>query len=324
MRGLYPQIQPNQTYVFEREGGHRIHVEESGNPEGIAVLFCHGGPGGTSSPAHRRFYDPELYRIIIFDQRGCGLSSPHATLQDNDTWALVGDIEHIREQLDVERWVVAGGSWGTTLALVYAINHSDRVRGLILRGIFLARDEDYHWLYAQSGAAAQMFPDYYRDFKALIPNTSDGEELAAYYKMLTSDNEIERLHGAKVWSLWEGKISTLKTSADAQNHCTETHTALSLARLECHYFVNDCFIPANYILDNIAKITDIPGYIIHGRYDVVCKIENAFTLDRDWSNGKLQVIPAAGHSGFEPATADALCRASDSMATFIRKQDQNE
>jgi proline iminopeptidase len=324
MRGTYPLIQPNQTYTFEREGGQSLYVEESGNASGIAVLFCHGGPGGSSTPTHRSFYDPEVYRIVIFDQRGCGRSTPHAALENNDVWALVDDIEFIREQLGIERWVVTGGSWGSTLALVYAINHAKRVSGLILRGIFLARDEDYQWLYGQSGGAAQLFPDYYQDFIEVVPNTKDGEEVAAYYKLLTSENEIERLHAAKVWSVWEGKISTLKTHGDADTLCSETHRALSLARLEAHYFVNECFMPANYIINNMAKIDHIPGFIIHGRYDVVCKIENAFTLDKHWSNGKLQVIPAAGHSGMEPAMADALCRASDAMANFVRKQEQDQ
>ena len=217
--------------------------------------------------------------------------------------------------------MLAGGSWGSTLSLVYAINYPQRVRGLILRGIFLSRHEDYHWLYGQSGGAAQLFPDYYKDFIACIAGTDDGEEMQAYYQLLTSENEIERLHAAKVWSVWEGKISTLQTRKDAEEQSAETHTALSLARLECHYFVNHSFLQDNYILENIAKIADIPGYIIHGRYDAVCKIENAFTLDKHWTNGKLQVIPAAGHSGLEPATADALCRAGDEMALFLNKQD---
>lgn len=324
MRGPYPMIQPNRTWSFDTEDGHKIYVEESGNPDGIAVLFCHGGPGGASVASHRCFYDPELYRIIIFDQRGCGKSTPHASVENNTTWDLLKDIETIREKLRIERWVVTGGSWGSTLALVYAINHPDRVLGLILRGIFLSRHEDYQWLYGRRGGAAQMFPDYYSDFNALIEDAADGEEMQAYYKMLTGENEIERLHAAKVWSVWEGKISTLKTSPDAEVHCSETHSALSLARLECHYFVNHSFMVDNFILENIKKIDDIPGYIIHGRYDVVCKLENAYTLDKHWSNGKLQVIPCAGHSGFEPAIADALCRASDEMAAFLSNQDSNQ
>ena len=321
MRGIYPLIQPNQTSYFEVADGHQIYVEESGNPDGIPLIFCHGGPGGGSNPVHRCLYDPEVYRIIIFDQRGCGLSTPHASLEGNDTGALLSDMEFIRQQLKVDRWVVAGGSWGSTLALIYAIHFPERVRGLLLRGIFLARQEDYDWLYAGSGGAGQIFPDYYKDFAEVIPGVEDGGEIQAYYRLLTSENEIERLHAAKLWSVWEGKISTLKTRSDAQSHCSEAHTALSLARIECHYFVNNCFIADNFILDNIAKIADIPGYIIHGRYDVVCKIENAFTLKKHWPNGELQVVPCAGHSGLEPATADALCRASDAMAAFLRKQD---
>lgn len=317
MRGIYPLIQPNQTYAFERDGGHKLYVEESGNPDGIVVVFCHGGPGGGSNPVHRCFYDPQVYRIIIFDQRGCGLSTPHASLEDNDTWVLLTDLEFIREQLQVDKWVVAGGSWGSTLALVYAINYPERVQGLLLRGIFLARQQDYDWLYAQSGGARQIFPDHYRDFIAAVTPIADGDEIAAYHTLLTSNNEIERLHAAKCWSVWEGKISTLKSQSNIESHCSETHMALALARIECHYFVNRCFLDDNYILDNIGKIADIPGYIIHGRYDVVCKIENAFTLQAHWPNGQLQVVPGAGHSGLEPDNAAALCRASDAMAGFL-------
>jgi proline iminopeptidase len=241
-------------------------------------------------------------------------------LVNNDTWQLLDDIEFIREQLNIDTWVVSGGSWGSTLALIYAINHSEKVLGLILRGIFLARQEDYNWLYAQSGGAAQLFPDYYRDFLAVIGDVPDGQELRVYHDLVTSDNEIQRLHAAKSWAIWEGKISTLKPKADADTLCSETHRALSLARLECHYFVNNCFVSDNYIVNNITAIADIPGYIIHGRYDAVCKIENAFTLEKYWLSGNLQVVPAAGHSGMEPGTADALCRASDSMANFLQKR----
>ncbi|MFT4926281.1 MAG: proline iminopeptidase [Phenylobacterium sp.] len=322
MNGIYPLIQPNETYQFATaDGEHQLYVEESGNPDGLPVIFLHGGPGGGSNGVHRSFYDPEVYRIIIFDQRGCGLSTPHASLQNNDTWALLNDIELIREQLKVDKWVVAGGSWGSTLALIYAINYPERVRALLLRGIFLARTEDYSWLYSQSGGASQIFPDYFADFISVVKGVADGDEIQAYYALLTSENEIERLHAAKLWAVWEGKVSTLKTKADAQSHCSETHTALSLSRIECHYFVNNCFIDDNYIIDNIGKIADIPGYVIHGRYDVVCKIENAFTLNKHWPNSQLQVVPAAGHSGLEPAIASALCRASDSISSFLYKQD---
>ena len=321
MRGLFPAILANQTYQFDRDNGHQVYVEESGNPNGIAVIFCHGGPGGGCGAVHRRYYDPQVYRIICFDQRGCGQSLPHAKLEGNTTWALLEDMEFIREQLKVERWVVAGGSWGSTLALIYAINYPQRVLGLILRGIFLARLQDYDWLYRQSGGAAQIFPDYYEDFIEPIAPCDDGDEVAAYYALLTSKNEIERLHAAKVWSVWEGKISTLTCKADAQEVCSEAHLALSMARLEAHYFVNDCFIEQNYILDNLHLIAHIPGFIIHGRYDCVCKIENAFTLAKAWSNAQLQVIPASGHSGQEPSIVDALCRASDAMVDFVNKKD---
>ena len=321
MRGLFPAIQPNRCEFFDRDNGHRIYVEESGNPDGIPVVYCHGGPGGGSHGVHRRFYDPEIYRIVLFDQRGCGKSTPHAGLSHNDTWALVADMEYIRERLNIDKWVVTGGSWGSTLSMVYAINHPERVMGLILRGIFLARKQDYDWLYNPDGGAAQLFPDYYEDFRAPVAAKTE-PVLPAYHKLLTSENEIERLHAAKCWATWEGRISTLKTHPDAHIRCSETHTALSLARLECHYFVNHCFMEVGYIVDNIQVIKDIPGFIIHGRYDVVCKLENAHTLDKHWPNGQLQVVPAAGHSGLEAPMADALCKASDAMADFVNKQEQ--
>ena len=324
MRGLFPGIQPNMTRFIEAGDGQRLYLEESGNPQGIPVVYCHGGPGGASAPLHRCFYDPEVYRIILFDQRGCGQSTPHAAFEHNTTFDLVRDMELIRETLGIDRWVVSGGSWGSTLALVYAVNHPDKVMGLILRGIFLAREEDYHWLYAKEGGAAQVFPDYYRDFVELIHDAPSGGEMQAYYRLLTSNNEIERLHAAKCWATWEGKIATLKVNSDVHIRRSEIHSALSLARLECHYFVNDCFLPPNYLADNLHMMADIPGFIIHGRYDMVCKLENAFTLDKYWTNGKLQVIPAAGHSCIEPPMADALCRASDAMADFLAKQDKDQ
>lgn len=317
MRAIFPSILVNKTYQFERDGGHQIYVEESGNADGIPVIFCHGGPGGASSPMDRRFYDPEMYRIIIFDQRGCGQSTPHAQLTDNDTWRLVADIEYIRQQLAVTSWVVSGGSWGTTLALVYAINYPKNVLGLILRGIFLARQQDYLWLYSQSGGAAQLFPDHYQKFIQQIEPCPVGEEIQAYYRLLIGDNEVRRLQAAKVWTIWEGKISTLAPQVNIEQVCGEAHLALSMSRLEAHYFVNNCFIADNYIIDNLEVIKHIPGFIIHGRYDVVCKVENAFTLAKHWPAAQLQVIPNAGHSGKESATAEALCRASVEMVKFI-------
>ena len=316
---IYPLIQSNKEWFIEASSGHRIYVEESGNPDGIPVIYCHGGPGGGTSPVFRSFFNPEVYRIIMFDQRGCGKSTPHAKLEGNDTWSLIEDMEVIREQLNIDKWVVSGGSWGSTLSLVYAISHPERVTGLILRGIFLGRKEDYDWLYGQQGGAAQIFPDFYDEFMNVIPDTPPGDEINRYYELLTSDNELQRLHAAKVWSIWEGRISTLLTKHDVSDHFSDAHLALSLARIECHYFQNNCFLEPDFIINNIHKINDIPGFIIHGRYDIVCKMENATTLDKHWEAGKLHIVPAAGHSSTEPDVSRALCQASDSLARFLTR-----
>ncbi|WP_018692841.1 prolyl aminopeptidase [Algicola sagamiensis] len=317
MRGLYPLIQPNQTYELSVDSIHTLYIEESGNPDGIPLLFLHGGPGGGSNAGHRCFYDPERYRMILFDQRGAGRSTPHASLEENTTWTLVKDIEKVRQYLGVEQWVVAGGSWGTTLALCYAISHPGKVLGLILRGIFLGRKEDIRWLYYPDGGAAQIFPEYYQDFIKKLQPTDDIIE--SYYDTLTNADEVKRLSAAKRWAIWEGRISTLHLKPNVEEYFGDPHLALSLSRIECHYFKHQCFLEENYILDHINAIQQIPGFIIHGRYDVVCKLENAYQLSNAWDNGKLQIVPAAGHASIEPAIADALCRASDLMADFLKE-----
>ncbi|NHH99169.1 prolyl aminopeptidase [Oceanimonas sp. MB9] len=318
MRTLYPAIAANRQQWLQVSDLHRIYVEESGNPLGIPVVLVHGGPGAGISPEHRRFFDPECYRIILFDQRGTGQSTPHAELTDNSTQALIADMEHIRTTLGIDRWLVFGGSWGSTLALCYAIAHSERVLGLVLRGLFLGRQQDLDWLYQPEGGAAQLFPDYYREF--LAPLDGDARDLLnRYYRLLTSDNELARLNAARAWAIWEGRISTLLPRNDADSHYGEAHSALALARLECHYFVNHCFFEENHIIKAIERVRSLPAILVHGRYDAICKPAAALALADHLPELRLQIVPGAGHSAFEPGIMDALVKATDHMAKELNK-----
>lgn len=312
MAHLYPPIEPYVNHSFAVEPPHKLHVEECGNPGGIPVVFLHGGPGSGCEPYHRRFFNPDKYRIILFDQRGCGRSSPHAELQGNITQALVADMEFIRERLGIERWLVFGGSWGSTLALVYAETHPERVLGLILRGIFLCRPQEIQWFY-QHGAS-RIFPDWWQDYLKPIPADERDDLVQAFYRRLTSDNELERMAAAKAWSLWEGRCATLTPSQTVVDHFADPFTALSLARIECHYFVNNSFLEPNQILRDAARLKDIPAVIVHGRYDMVCPIESAWELHQAWPRAELQIIPDAGHAASEPGILEALVAASDNMA----------
>jgi proline iminopeptidase len=312
MRTLYPAIEPYRRHTIEVEQPHRIYVEECGNPNGIPVLFVHGGPGGACEPVHRQFFNPDLYRIILFDQRGCGRSSPHAELRGNDTQALLSDIETIRGLLRVERWLVFGGSWGSTLGLIYAQTFPGRVSGLVLRGVFLCREQDISWFY-QNGAS-RLFPDYWQDFVAQVRPENRDDLIKAYYALLTGDDEVSRLAAAKAWSVWEGRTSTLDSKADLIRRFGDSHVALSMARIECHYFVHQAFIQPNQILGRVDCLQGIPGVIVHGRYDVVCPVDQAYALHQVWPESRLSIIPAAGHSASDPAVADALIRATDGFA----------
>jgi len=315
MRTLYPEIQPNQQYYLDVSDGHRLYIEESGNPNGTPVLFVHGGPGGGCSPTHRRFFDPDQYRIILFDQRGCGRSTPHASLENNDTQSLVSDMEAIRRFLKIERWLLFGGSWGSTLSLVYAQRHPERVAGLILRGIFLCREEDIHWFY-QAGANA-LFPDFWQDFIAPIPEPERQDLLTAYHRRLTSDNELVRMGAAKAWSIWEGRCSTLDPNPDLVEHFADPHVALAMARIEAHYFVHQAFLKENEILENCSQLKQIPTVIVQGRYDIVCPIQQAFALYQHLPHAELHIVRNAGHSAFEPGITDNLIRATDHFARHL-------
>ncbi len=312
MHTLYPELHPYVQHSLAVEPPHLLHIEECGNPRGIPVLFVHGGPGAGCEDYHRRFFDPERYRIILFDQRGCGRSTPHASLEGNTTQALVEDIERIREHLGIDRWLLFGGSWGSTLSLVYAETHPEKVLGLILRGIFMCRQHEIRWFYQEG--ASRLFPEYWQEYLAPIPQAERGELVQAFYQRLTGDNDVQRMAAAKAWSLWEGKTSTLRPSEAVVGHFGNPYTALSLARIECHYFVHDSFLAPEQILRDADRLKGIPGVIVHGRYDVVCPVENAWQLHQAWPEAQLKIIQDAGHSASEPGTVDALIQATIDFA----------
>lgn len=310
---LYPDIKPYVTHSFAVDAPHVLHVEECGNPQGVPVVFVHGGPGAGCETWHRRFFDPNVYRIVLFDQRGCGKSTPHAELGNNTTQALVADMEAIREWLQIDKWVVFGGSWGSTLGLVYAETHPQRVLGLILRGIFLCRPQDIHWFYQEG--ASRVFPDYWQNFEQVIPPEERKNMVRAYYQRLTGDDEIARMAAAKAWSVWEGRTATLEPRQSVVDHFADPFTAMSLARIECHYFMHNSFLAPDQIVRDAGRLQGIPGVIVHGRYDMVCPIDQAWALHQAWPQAELQIISDAGHSASEPGIVDALVRATRRMAS---------
>ncbi|PKF71808.1 prolyl aminopeptidase [Pseudomonas fluvialis] len=310
MQSLYPEIKPYARHALAVQEPHVLYVDESGSADGLPVLFVHGGPGAGCDALSRRFFDPALYRIVTFDQRGCGRSTPHACLEHNDTWALVEDMEHIRQQLGIECWVLFGGSWGSTLSLAYAQRHPERVQALILRGIFLCRPEDFRWFYQEG--ASRLFPDYWQDYLAVIPPAERGDLMQAYYKRLTGSDEIAQMQAAKAWSCWEGRTASLRPNPQLVERFHER--ALSIARIECHYFVNQAFLEPDQLLRDMPRIAHLPGIIVHGRYDAVCPLDNAWALHQAWPGSELQIIRDAGHAASEPGIADALVRAADSLA----------
>ncbi len=309
---LYPPIDAYDSGFLQVSPVHRVYYEQSGNPDGKPVVFIHGGPGGGTNPRMRRFFDPAAYRIVLFDQRGCGLSTPHACLDDNTTWTLVADMERIRAHLGIERWQLFGGSWGSSLALAYAQTHPARVTELVLRGIFTLRRQELAWFY-QQGASA-LFPDAWESYVAVIPPAERGDMIAAYYKRLTSDVPSVRLAAARAWSVWEASTSHLLIDEEQINTFDGEEFALAFARIECHYFVNRGFFDTDtFLLDGVAKIRHLPGVIVQGRYDVVCPMETAWALARRWPEARLVVVPDAGHAALEPGTAEALVAATDAF-----------
>lgn len=316
MRTLYPKIEPYVRHTLSVDHPHRIHVEECGNPSGIPVLFVHGGPGGGCEPYHRQFFDPDRYRIILFDQRGCGRSTPHASLENNNTRALLSDMETIRRHLNVERWLLFGGSWGSTLCLIYTETFPRQVLGLVLRGIFLCRKRDVSWFY-QDGAS-RLFPDYWRDFISQIHPDKRDNLVGAYYEVLTGADEVRRLAAARAWSIWEGRTSTLESRPSLISRFADSHVALGMARIECHYFVHGGFLQDNQVLEQAGHLKDIPGVIVHGRYDAVCPLDQAWELHQRWKDSRLIIVPGSGHSTSEPAMTEALIQATDSFAETLQ------
>lgn len=314
MRTLYPDIAPYARHRLRVDAPHELSVAEYGNPAGIPALFLHGGPGAGCEDWHPRFFDPAKYRIVLFDQRGCGSSTPHASLENNTTPALVSDIEAIRKFLSIERWLVFGGSWGSTLALVYAATHPERVRALVVRGIFLCRPWEIRWFYQEG--ANRVFPDYWEDFVAPIPAEERRDLLGAHYRRLTGDDEATRMASAKAWSVWEGRAATLLPKQSVIDFFGSPHTALSLARIEAHYFAHDSFLEPDQILRDAHRLSRIPGVIVHGRYDLVCPVQNAWELHRAWPRAQLRIVADAGHSASEPGIVDALIEATDG---FVRE-----
>ena len=313
---LFPEIKPFKRHQIRVSDVHELYLDESGDPEGIPVLFVHGGPGGACDASSRRFYDPQIFRIITFDQRGCGRATPHGALEQNTTADLISDMEKIREHLAIDKWVLFGGSWGSTLSLLYAQAHSDRVSALILRGIFLCRQSELDWLYKDG--ANRIFPDYWEDFIKPITESERGDLIKAYYERLTGEDELARMAAAKAWSAWEGNCIKLRPSAEALAKFTKPHFALALARIEAHYFSNKGFVEENQILKNISSINDIPGRIVHGRYDIVCPLSNALALHHQWANSELHIVRDAGHSASEPGIVDALIRATQDIAKELQ------
>lgn len=308
---LFPNITPYRQHQLAVDATHTLYIEECGNPQGIPILFIHGEPGGGCSALHRRYFDPRKYRIVLFDQRGCGRSQPHASLENNTTAHLIADMETIRQALKIEQWALFGGSWGSTLALLYAQAYPERVLGLILRGIFLCRDEDVQWFYQQG--ADRFFPDYWQDFIATIPLAERDDLVKAYYQRLTGDNEIARMQAAEAWSIWEGRTSTIALDKNLVNHFGDPSHALAMARIECHYFMNQAFIEPNQILNNASIIQHLPTIIVQGRYDMVCPINQAYELSLKLPNAKLVICDLSGHSAMELATTAALVDATKNL-----------
>ena len=312
---LYPEIEPYRTGRLRVSDVHELHFEECGNPAGKPVVFLHGGPGGGTDGKMRRFFHPEKYRIVLFDQRGSGKSTPHASLEANTTWDLVEDTEKVREHLGIAKWQVFGGSWGSTLALAYAEKHPERVTELVLRGIFLLRRKEIEWFY-QEGASI-LFPDAWEPYLAHIPEAERGDMVAAYHRRLTSDDPAVRLAAAKIWSGWEGATSKLLPDAAFTGHYEEDEFALAFARIEAHYFQNRGFFEVDdQLLRDAGRIRHIPGVIVQGRYDVVCPIFSAWALHRAWPEADFVVTPDSGHSAFEAPNSRALVAATDRFASL--------
>ncbi|MDX6612420.1 MAG: proline iminopeptidase [Blastocatellia bacterium] len=310
LRTLYDPIEPYDTGRLRVSPVHEIYYEQVGNPNGKPVVFLHGGPGGGIVPEYRQFHDPNAYRVVLFDQRGSGQSTPHASLEENTTWDLVADIEKLRVHFGIDKWQVFGGSWGSTLSLAYSETHPDRATELVLRGIFLCRKKEIQWFY-QEGTNA-IFPDVWEEYVKVIPEAERGDMVSAYHRRLTSDDEAVLLEAARAWSIWEGSTSKLFFDEHSIEKFADAEFAKAFARIECHYFMNNCFFPTdNFLIENVGKIRHIPGVIVQGRYDVVCPMMSAWDLHRAWPEADLRITPDAGHSMMEVGNISALVAATD-------------
>ena len=307
---LYPKAKVFNSFKLKVSELHTIFVEESGNKDGKPVIFLHGGPGGGISSTYRQYFNPDEWRIIMFDQRGCGKSTPFAELKENTTWDLVADIEKIRGHLQIDQWVVFGGSWGSTLSLAYSQKHPNACKGLILRGIFLVRKKEIDWFY-QYGAS-NIYPDKWESYLAPIPEHKRDNLLSAYYEILTGDDHKKKIEAAKAWSTWEGSSVRLILDDDFISDFGDAKFAEAFARIECHYFMNNCWFPTeNYLIENVDKIRHIPAVIVHGRYDIICPVVQAWDLHKAWPEADLHIIPDAGHSIYEEGIKNKLLEYTD-------------
>lgn len=313
MLQLYPAIDPYETGMLNVSLQHEIYFEVSGNPRGKPVVVCHGGPGGGSTPSMRRYFDPERYKIILFDQRGCGHSKPHASLEENTTWDLVADMEKLRAHLEVERWQVFGGSWGSTLALAYGQTHPERVTEFVLRGIFTLRREELLWFYQEG--ASWIFPDAWEEYLSVIPEGERDDMIKAYYRRLTSNDKVVQLQAARAWARWEGGTVSFLPAPDRVESFSNEAFATAFARIECHYFINGGFFDADdQIIANVDRVRDIPATIVQGRYDVVTPMKTAWELHKAWPQAQFELIQNAGHAASEPGIIGALVRATNLYA----------
>ena len=312
LRTLYPEIEPYATGTLDVGDGHTLYYERCGTPGATPAVFLHGGPGGGISPSHRRLFDPARYDVLLFDQRGCGRSTPHAVLEANTTWHLVDDIERLRALVGVERWLVFGGSWGSTLALAYAETHPTRVSALILRGIYTATPAELAWYY-QFGVS-EMFPDKWAGFVAPIPEAERGNMIEAYRRLLTGDDEAAKLEAAKAWTIWEGETITLLPDPAMSAAFQDGHFALAFARIENHFFAHNAWLEDGQLLRDAGRLTGIPGTIVHGRYDMPCPARYAYALHQAWPEAEFHLIEGAGHAYSEPGILDQLIRATDRFA----------
>jgi proline iminopeptidase len=313
MLPLFPPIKPYARHRVKVDDVHELYMDESGTLDGIPVVFLHGGPGSGCEFDSRCFFDPKKFRIILFDQRGAGRSTPHGELTDNNTDELVLDLERIREFAGVEKWMLFGGGWGSALALKYAEAHPNRVLSLVLRGIFLGSASEIHWVYQQG--TSQFFPDHWEDFLRPIPESERDDLVGAYARQMQGTNELQRMAAAKAWSAWSAHCATVQTHQRLIKHYSDAHRALSRCRIGTHYFANECFLEPGELLANIDRIKHLPATIVHGRFDMVCPLKNAFRLHRSWPGAQLFIVRDAGHAATEPTIIDALVRATRDMAS---------